>query len=94
MSAYRLRDRNSVFLLALVSMFAIGGQTSTIASLIAHDDFEYGGVGSDLHGNGGGIGFADSWSGNTSYNIASGSLNSPRDPLPLVGNSVSGGRIR
>jgi len=90
MNVYRMRDRKSVFLLALIGMFFIGGQKSNIAGLIARDDFEYAGVGSDLHGNGGGVGFADSWSGNTSYNIASGSLNSPRDPLPLVGNSVSG----
>ncbi|WP_145435526.1 hypothetical protein [Lacipirellula limnantheis] len=69
---------------------SFGRQSFAIAALIAHDDFAYVGVGSDLHGNGGGFGFADSWSGNTSYNIASGSLNSPRDPLPLVGNSVSG----
>ncbi|MBA4105085.1 MAG: hypothetical protein C0485_04945 [Pirellula sp.] len=78
-------------LLALVvAGAAIGRPTTARADLIARDDFEYSGVGSDLHGNGSGVGFADSWSGNTSYNIASGSLNSPRDPLPLVGNSVSG----
>jgi hypothetical protein len=78
-------------LLALaVAGAAIGRPTTARADLIARDDFDYAGVGSDLHGNGGGVGFADSWSGNTSYNIASGSLNSPRDPLPLVGNSVSG----
>lgn len=61
------------------------------AELIALENFDYGGVGSDLTDNGGGgsFGFSNAWRGNTSYNIASGSLNSPRDPLPLVGNSVS-----
>ena len=82
---------NRVLLLAItVAGASLNLPTSVNAALIARDDFEYAGVGSDLHGNGGGIGFADSWSGNTSYNVASGSLNSPRDPLPLAGNSVSG----
>lgn len=60
------------------------------ADLLALENFDYGNVGGDLTGHGGGLGFADSWTGNTSYNVANGSLNSPRDPLPLVGNSVSG----
>ncbi len=79
-----------LWLVLAITGTAIGRPTTARADLIAHDDFDYTSVGSDLHGNGGGVGFADSWSGNTSYNIASGSLNSPRDPLPLVGNSVSG----
>ncbi len=68
------------------------GVSPARGDLLALENFDYAGVGSDLSGSSGGgsFGFSDSWSGNTSYNIASGSLNSPRDPLPLVGNSVSG----
>lgn len=64
----------------------------THAYLIAFDDFNYSQVGSDLHGNGdgGSFGFSNLWSGNTTYNISSGSLKSPHDPLPNAGNSVSG----
>ena len=62
------------------------------AYLIAYEDFNYGQVGGDLHGSsdGGSFGFSNSWTGNTSYNVAGGSLNAPRDPLPQAGNSVSG----
>jgi hypothetical protein len=83
-------NARSLAALAVGASFIFVPPTLVRGALLALENFEYGGVGSDLHGNGGGFGFVNSWSGNTSYNIASGSLNSPRDPLPLAGNSVSG----
>lgn len=67
------------------------GSSASYASLTAQDDFNYTPVGNDLNGNGAGgsFGFSDAWSGQTSYNIGNGSLVSPRDPLPNVGNSVT-----
>jgi hypothetical protein len=61
------------------------------AGLTALDDFNYAPIGSDLNTKdaGGSFGFTGPWSGQTSYNIASGSLLPSRDPLPPVGNSVS-----
>jgi len=61
------------------------------AVLTAFDDFNYDAVGSDLTGNSGGgsFGFAGPWDGQTSYNIGSGSLASPVDPLHSTGNRVT-----
>jgi hypothetical protein len=64
------------------------------AVLIAYDDFNYSNVGGDLNTSmgGGSFGFSTEWIGQTSYNIASGSLfpGPPAlDPLPRAGNSVS-----
>jgi hypothetical protein len=84
--------RRAAFVLIGCGVLLGSAASSARGELLALEDFDYAGVGSDLSGNSGGgsFGFSDAWSGNTSYNIASGSLNSPRDPLPLVGNSVSG----
>jgi len=78
------------FLCMLLSAIGAVSALPAMADLLAIDNFEYANVGTDLTGNGGGSGFSDAWTGNTSYNIASGSLHSPGDPLPLIGNSVSG----
>lgn len=61
------------------------------AVLLAYEDFNYANVGGDLNtsSGGGSFGFSTDWTGQTSFNIGSGSLLSPRDPLPLVGNSVT-----
>lgn len=74
----------SVALLALVP-------TTAYSTLTALDSFDYAPVGSDLNGKGAGgsFGFSDSWTGQTSYNISSGSLQSPNNPLPAVGNSMT-----
>jgi hypothetical protein len=77
----------------LLAVLAIVGTRMEPASavLVAYDDFNYTSPGSDLTGNGGNgsFGFSTPWTGQTSYNVGAGSLASPRDALPMVGNSVT-----
>jgi hypothetical protein len=79
----------------LVALFAGVVVTSSVqraeAMLSAFDDFDYDAVGSDLTGNSGGgsFGFSGSWDGQTSYNVGSGSLTSPVDPLFSIGNRAT-----
>ncbi|MBA4107603.1 MAG: hypothetical protein C0485_17845 [Pirellula sp.] len=75
----------------LVCLLAISLSNDVRAALVAYDDFNYSPIGSDLNGNGGGgsFGFANSWTGNTSYNIGAGNLASPLAPQPQLGNSVT-----
>jgi hypothetical protein len=64
--------------------------TSTAhAVLTAYEPFNYADVGGDLNGQSGGgsSGFSDAWSGNTSFNVGSGSLLSPVTPFLTSGNS-------
>jgi hypothetical protein len=64
--------------------------TEVHAVLTALDNFDYSPIGSDLNGNGAGdFGFSGPWTGQTSYNIGSGSLQTRQDPLPLIGNSMT-----
>jgi hypothetical protein len=78
------------FILTALSFFC--ATKASHAELLALEEFNYTTVGSDLTGNSGGgsFGFSNAWSGNTSYNIASGNLTSNSAPLPTVGNSVHG----
>ena len=86
-----MRANSLQILIVCVCLLVVLQPHAARAVLLAYDDFNYSNVGGDLNTNGGGgsFGFSDSWSGQTSYNIANGSLVSPRDPLPRVGNSVS-----
>lgn len=79
----------STLILAMLNIAA--SQLSLHAALIAVDNFDYFPAGSDLTGSSGGdsFGFSGPWSGQTSYNIGDGSLASPRDPLPRIGNCVT-----
>lgn len=65
-----------------------GGRLSAVP--IAYDDFNYT-TGNDLNGQSGGgsFGFSDSWSGDTSFDIGSGSLASPTGQPVGAANSVT-----
>lgn len=75
--------------LALVMLLAAPRMAG--AALTAYDEFNYEPIGSDLNAKdgGGSFGFTGPWSGQTSYNIGSGSLASPFAPGPQLGNSVT-----
>ncbi|MDZ4818139.1 MAG: PEP-CTERM sorting domain-containing protein [Planctomycetota bacterium] len=56
--------------------------------LIAYDGFDYTSVGNDLHGLSGGFGWTGSWTGNTIFDIATGSLPDPNGWSTTTGNRV------
>lgn len=75
----------------LVVILSVFGSGALYADLVALEEFNYSNIGGDLTGQSGGgsFGFSGPWSGQTSYNVASGTLVTPKAPLPKVGNSVS-----
>jgi hypothetical protein len=76
---------------ALVLLLFAAAPSFASAALTAYDEFNYTPIGGDLNGKdgGGSFGFTGPWSGQTSYNIGSGSLASPFAPSPQLGNSVT-----
>jgi hypothetical protein len=77
--------------IAFALLLVAAAPRSADAALAAYDEFDYAPIGSDLNGKtgGGSFGFTGPWSGQTSYNIGSGSLASPFAPMPQLGNSVT-----
>ncbi len=59
-----------------------------VGSPLAYEGFDYAPAGADLNGQAGGTGFVGSWSGNTLFDVAGGSLAYPVG-LPPSGSSVS-----
>jgi hypothetical protein len=76
---------------ACILITCLIASSKSSAALTAYESFNYTNVGGDLNGQSGAgsFGFTDAWAGNTSYNVGSGSLQSPLAPFPFSGNSMT-----